>query len=72
MCLSKAYIDRNGKRELIIEDISSVDIEGSELLLKTLFGEQRKIEAHIRQIDFLSNSIVLQSLKEAGCSTGRK
>ena len=62
MCLSKVYIDRNDKRELLLEEIASVVIEGDKLLFKTLFGEQKEIEANIRQIDFLSHSLVLENL----------
>ena len=68
MCLSKAYIDRNGKRELLMEEVASVEIEDKKLLLKTLFGEQKEIEANIRQIDFLTHSIFLENLKEGGDS----
>ena len=68
MCLSKAYVDRNGKRELLMEEIISVEIKGGKLLLRTLFGEQREIGANIRQIDFLSHSIFLENLKEGGIS----
>lgn len=63
MCLSRVYVDRNGKRELLMEEVASVNIEGEKLLLRTLFGEQKEIEANIRQIDFLANSIVLEKLR---------
>ena len=68
MCLSKAYVDRNGKRELLIDEIVSVEIEDKKLLLRTLFGEQKEIEANIRQIDFLNHSIILENLNEGGAS----
>ena len=68
MCLYKAYVDRNGKRELLMEEIIAVEIKGGKLLLRTLFGEQREIGANIRQIDFLSHSIFLENLKEGGIS----
>ena len=61
MCLSKVYIDRNDKRELLLEEIASVEIEGDKLLFKTLFGEQKEIEANIRQIGFLSHSLVVEN-----------
>ena len=64
MCLSKAYVDKNGKRELLVADIASVKIEDKKLLLRTLFGEQKEIVANIREIDFLTHSIVLGNLKE--------
>ncbi len=62
MCLSKAYIEKNGERELLLEEIASVDIKDNKLLLRTLFGEQKEIEANIKQIDFLTHSIVLETL----------
>ena len=64
MCLSKAYIDRNGKRELLMEEITSVEVGDDKLLFKTLFGEQKEIDANIREIDFMTHSIVLGNLKE--------
>ena len=62
MCLSKAYFDRNGEKELLMEEIASVTIKGDRLLLKTLFGEQKELEATIREIDFKANSILLEDL----------
>ena len=62
MCLSKAYVERQGKRELLMEEVASVGIKGDRLLLRTLFGEQKEIMANIREIDFLSRSIILENL----------
>ena len=64
MCLSKVYIEKNGERELLMEEITSVEIENEKLLFKTLFGEQKEIRADIKQIDFLTHSILLRNLKE--------
>ena len=61
MCLSKAYIDRNGERELLMGEVASVEVQDGKLLVKTLFGEQKEIEASIREINFVSNSIVLEN-----------
>lgn len=66
MCLSKAYVRRNGERVLLMEEITSVDIEGDRLLFKTLFGEQREVGANIREIDFMTHSILLENLREGG------
>ncbi len=65
MCLSKAYIERSGKRQLVMAEIASIKIEGGKLRLRTLFGEQKEIGANIREIDFLTHSITLENLK--GC-----
>jgi predicted RNA-binding protein len=63
MCLPKAYVDRDGRRELLMEEVTSLEIEGKQLLLKTLFGEQREIEANIKEINFLTHILVLESLR---------
>jgi len=59
MCLSKAYVERNGERGLLLEEVTSLEVKDNKILLKTLFGEQKKIEASIKEIDFLNHSIVL-------------
>jgi len=60
MCLSKAYIDRDGKMELLSEEIVSIEIEKGDVLLKELFGEQKVIRANIKEIDFLNGKIILE------------
>jgi len=62
MCLSKAYVEKNGKRELLMEEIASVKNEDGKLLVKTLFGEQKEVRAKIRQIDFMTHTIILGNL----------
>ena len=63
MCLSRAYVVRDDSKEMLLEEITSVQIDGKKLLLKTLFGEQKEIEANIREIDFLGRSILLENLE---------
>jgi len=63
MCLSKAYVDRNGKRELVMEEVASLEFGDNKLLLRTLFGEQREVKGSIKEIDFLTHSIVLENVR---------
>jgi len=60
MCLSKAYLEKNGRRELVLEEVASLKPEKDRLLLKTLMGEQQEIKAGIKEIDFLTHSITLE------------
>ena len=62
MCLSKVYVDRGDKEELLMEEVASLKTAGKKLLLKTLLGEEKQIEANIRQIDFTKHSIFLENL----------
>ena len=63
MCLAKAYAGGNGERELMMEEIASLKVQGGRLLVTTLFGEQREIDADISEIDFMASNIVLENVK---------
>lgn len=60
MCLGKAYLEKNGERELILESVALVEVKGKKLRLSSLFGEEKEIEASLRAIDFESSRIILE------------
>lgn len=62
MCLAKAYLSKNGKRELLMQEIAYMGVGDEKLLLRTLFGEQKEVEAKLREIDFATSSIILEKL----------
>jgi predicted RNA-binding protein len=63
MCLAKAYIGVNNDKELLMEEIASLKAKDGKLLVTTLFGEQKEIEARIREIDFMASNIILEGVK---------
>jgi predicted RNA-binding protein len=63
MCLAKAYTGSNGEKKLLMEEIASLQVRGGKLLVTTLFGEQREIEASIKEIDFMASSVMLSGVK---------
>ena len=62
MCLSNAYLKINGERELLMEQVTSVDITCDKIVLKTLFGEQKEVVGKLRQVDFIANAIILEKI----------
>lgn len=64
MCLSRVYFNRNGKKEIFLEEVASVIVDGGKLQLKTLFGEQKEIIANIKEIDLVTHSILLEDFGE--------
>jgi predicted RNA-binding protein len=60
MCLSKVYFNRGGRKEVLLEEVASVTVDDGRLQLKTLFGEQKEIDARIKEIDLLAHSILLE------------
>jgi predicted RNA-binding protein len=59
MCLSKAFLEDKGKNKLVMSDIASVSVIDGKVILRTLFGEKREVEAVIREIDFTSSRLTL-------------
>jgi len=72
MCLSTAYFDRQDERELLLEEVASVKVEDGRLQLRTLFGEQKEVRAKIKEIDFLSHNMLLESLEKEDVLPGSR
>ncbi|MBI4188521.1 MAG: CooT family nickel-binding protein [Chloroflexi bacterium] len=64
MCLSKAYVEKAGKKELVLEEVALLKLKGGKVFLKTLFGEEREIGANLKEVDFLSHTLLLGYAKE--------
>jgi len=60
MCQSTAYILKDGKEEEVMADIATIIPEGTTLRLVSLFGEEKKIEASIQEINLLGHKILLK------------
>ncbi|MGB3346992.1 MAG: CooT family nickel-binding protein [Candidatus Humimicrobiia bacterium] len=59
MCETKVFIEKNGKREEILENVINIQSEEDGLLIKDLFGEQKLVKANIKYIDFMKHEMVL-------------
>ena len=59
MCLAKAYRG-NDTEKALAEDITSLKTSDGKLVITTLFGEQKEIEATITEIDFKGSRILLE------------
>ena len=62
MCEANAYILKEGKEELVLEDISVLRPEQDGLYLQNIFGEQRRIKARIKELNFVDHRIILEGL----------
>ncbi len=59
MCDLKAYMKTPDKEELILEAVNQVRTEGGEVVLKNLFGEEKRVKGSIREISLVRNRLVL-------------
>ncbi len=63
MCEANAYIYKDGKEELYLENVDVLIPEGSNIYLKNLFGEQKTLKGHVKEISLLRHKIVLEEAK---------
>lgn len=60
MCEANAYIFREGKEELYLENVDIVRPEEGKIFMKNLFGEQKVFEGEIKEVSLLKHKIILQ------------
>jgi predicted RNA-binding protein len=65
VCLATVYVERDGDREEVMQDVAWIKTEGRGLRLIGFMGEHRLVEAQIKDIDLVKSAIVL-----AGVTSG--
>jgi predicted RNA-binding protein len=61
MCESNAYLVTDGKEELIMESVGLVRLEGGSVFLKSIFGDETKLDADLRELNLTGHRIVLEN-----------
>ncbi|MHC1610859.1 MAG: CooT family nickel-binding protein [Candidatus Methanospirareceae archaeon] len=62
MCESSVFIKKEGKRELLMEDVARVEIEGEEIKLTGILGERETTKGRIREINLMNHTILIEIL----------
>ncbi|MBR6321274.1 MAG: CooT family nickel-binding protein [Lachnospiraceae bacterium] len=57
MCLSNVYLVGDDSEKLVCEYASSVSVEGNEILLTDVIGQEIKIVGTIMSVDLINNQI---------------
>ncbi len=60
MCEANVYLDKEGNEELFLEAVDVIKPEGDGLYLRNILGEQKTINAGIKEISLVNHRIVLQ------------
>ncbi len=60
MCESNAYLMRDGKEELVFQDVAVLEPKGDYLLMKGILGNPLEIKAKLVKLDFMSHKILLE------------
>jgi predicted RNA-binding protein len=60
MCETNAYIEKDGKEELYLENVDVLKPEDGKIFMKNLFGEQKTFEGFIKEISLNKHRIILK------------
>jgi predicted RNA-binding protein len=55
MCEANAYLIKEGKEELVLEDIMILRPEENGIYLQNIFGEQKRIMARIKEMNLIDH-----------------
>jgi len=60
MCEANAYIIRQGKEELVMEAVDTIEPENDGLKIVSIFGEQKFVKARIRSLSLVDHKVFLE------------
>ncbi len=63
MCEAHAYILRNGGEEKFLENVDQVEVEGDEIKMVSIFGEQKVFRGRIRSYSNTDRKIILEAIE---------
>ncbi len=59
MCELKVILDRDGERELIMESVTKMVVDGDSIELTGIFGDRSIISGSIKEIDFTKGETLI-------------
>lgn len=63
MCEANAFLLKEGMESKVMENVDQLDVEGDEIRLVNIFGEQKKIKARIISYNGSDSRILLEAVK---------
>jgi predicted RNA-binding protein len=60
MCMASVWIKKNRGEENLLKEVAFIRSKGKKLILSTLLGEEKSVEAKIEEIDFMNSKVLLK------------
>ena len=60
MCESTAYIVKNGKEEVVLENVDFLENREGSVKMVNLFGEEKIVEGHVKRLSLVDHKIILE------------
>ncbi len=61
MCESKVFLKKDGKEELVMEDVVRIEVNGERVKMFDIFGEMKEVRGKIVLMDMSSHVVVIES-----------
>jgi len=62
MCESTAYVLKDGKEEVILENVDFLENGEKQVKLVDLFGEEKIVKARLKTLSLVDHKIILEPL----------
>ena len=60
MCDLKAYVKKQGAEELLLEAVNNVLVENGEVVLRNLFGEEKRLRGIVSEVSLTRNRVLVE------------
>lgn len=60
MCMVSVWIKKDSGEKNLLEEVAVIRVNGKNLVLSTLFGEEESVKAKIKEIDFVNSKVLLE------------
>ena len=60
MCDLKAYVKKQGAEELLLESVNNVRVENGEVVLRNLFGEEKRLRGIVSEVSLTRNRVLVE------------
>jgi len=60
MCESSVLIESGSGRELLMEDVVLIEIDGEDIKLRGILGETKNTKGRIKEINLMSHTVVIE------------
>jgi predicted RNA-binding protein len=62
VCEAHAYLHKDGKDELFMENVDSVLSNEDGLVLENIFGQRKMIKARIKELALVDHRVILEQI----------
>jgi predicted RNA-binding protein len=59
VCDLKAFGKKDDREDLILEAVNVIRVESGEVILRNLFGEEKRVRGEVREVSLVKNKVIV-------------